>query len=320
MDLLVGLVLFAIGVGLVVFSAERLVEGAVGTSVGFGISAFLVSVIFIGFDPENLAVGAVGALEGLPGIALGSVVGSAMVAIGLAFGVTAVIAPMTLDEAPARILAVPVLAVLFPAALLVDGRLGRLDGVLLLAAFGAALLYLVHLERQDVRVAATPERQARVRSLARKRGRWASLAVLAAALVGVVVGSELAVRGSERLMARFGLSDTVFGMTVLALAVSIEEVARELPAALQGRPDIAVGNVVGSVLAFFLFNAGVIALVRPVAVGPEVLGFYLPMAVGTVLLGSWLTYRRRIGRLGGLLLLLLYGVFFLGAYLGTGGP
>lgn len=70
-------------------------------------------------------------------------------------------------------------------------------------------------------------------------------------------------------------------MTVVALAISVEELARTVPAALAGRPEVSFGTVAGSVLAFFLFNAGVIALVSPLDVGAPTLRFYLPVAVGT---------------------------------------
>lgn len=95
MSLAVSLALFVVGLGLVIYFAEKLVKGTVGMSVSFGISTFLISVIFIGFDPENLAVGAVASYEGVAGIALGSIVGAAMVAIALAFGITAILVPMS---------------------------------------------------------------------------------------------------------------------------------------------------------------------------------------------------------------------------------
>lgn len=107
MEIALALALFVLGLALVVGSAEKVVDGALGTAIGFGISAFLVSVVFLGFDPENLAVGAVGAYEDVPGFALGSIVGAAMVAVALAFGVTALLAPMSFETAPDAILGVP---------------------------------------------------------------------------------------------------------------------------------------------------------------------------------------------------------------------
>jgi cation:H+ antiporter len=121
-------------------------------------------------------------------------------------------------------------------------------------------------------------------------------------LVAIVVGSELLVNASNSLLARVGWSDTLFGMTVLAFLISVEELARSLPAALNKRPDITYGNVLGSVLAFFLFNAGLIALVRPVPVDPQTQWFYMPVCVGTIVLTSIVMATRRVPRwIGGIL-------------------
>ncbi|MCI0461946.1 MAG: sodium:calcium antiporter [Gemmataceae bacterium] len=312
-------VLFALGLGLVIVCAEKLVKAAVGTARGFGLSAFLVSVIFIGFDPENLGVGAVASWEGVSGIALGTVIGAAMVAIALAFGITALLAPMRFQQVPRRILLVPVLAVLWLGALALDGELSRADGVLLLVGFVLALLYLTRLTRRglDIRpggeVAETLAEQGPV-------NRWQSLGLLLLSLAGIVVGSELLVLASQSLLEWLGLSDTVFGMTVLALAVSVEELARELPAAWQGRPEISFGNVAGSILAFFLCNAGVIALVRPIPVPAQVLWFYFPVCLGTVVVLSLLMLTLRVPRWAGGVLVALYLVFVAGGYLGYGLP
>lgn len=308
----IGLALALAGLGLVVVCAEKLVAGVVGTSRALGLSAFFVSVVFVGFDPENLFVGAAGAAEGLAGIALGSIVGAAMVACGLAFGLTALVAPMRFEQAPRRVLALPILAILLMGALALDGHLSRLDGAVLLGAFVLVVLELMRLSRMGLDVRASGEV---AESLERGRPSWTrSLAALVLALAGLVVGSELLVAGSQRLMAQFGLSDTVYGMTVLALAVSVEELARELPAALRGRPEISVGNVVGSVLAFFLFNAGVIASIEPIPVDEAVLRFYLPLCFATVVLVMASLATLRIPRWVGAALVGLYAVFFVGAY------
>jgi cation:H+ antiporter len=302
------------GVILVVWSAERLVEGVVRTSVALGTSAFVVSVVFVGFDPENLAVGGVGAAQGLSGIAAGSVVGAAMVAVGLAFGLTALIAPMRFAQAPRRVLAIPIAALLLFSALAVDGLLSRMDGVVLLAAFalGVAEMFRLSARGLDIRPAAEAA-ATRDRGGPHAPGRAVGLLVLA--LAALVAGSELLVAGTAHLLAVFGVSDTVFGMTFLALAVSVEELARELPAARRGRAEISVGNVAGSILAFFLCNAGVIALIRPVAVDPTVVRFYLPVCLVTVAFATVCLARLRVPRWAGGVLVSAYLVFFAGAYL-----
>jgi cation:H+ antiporter len=103
-------------------------------------------------------------------------------------------------------------------------------------------------------------------------------------------------------------------MTILAFLVSIEEIARELPAALKGRPEISLGNVVGSVMAFFLFNAGLIALLAPVPVDAQVLRFYLPLCFGTVVIISAFLMVRSIPRWAGGVLVFVYLIFITGGY------
>lgn len=313
-NMTLSVVSFVTGLGLVIYFAEKLVKGAVGTSLGFGISTFLISVIFIGFDPENLALGAVAAFEGVAGIALGSIIGAAMVAIALAFGITALFAPMEFEQAPKQVLAVPIWAVLLLAALGFDGQLSRVDGTVLLLGFVLSVLYLLRLSKKGLDIRPTGE-VAETLEEPEKLGKWKSFGLLVLSLGAIIAGSELLVAGSESIIASLGLSDTVFGMTVLALLVSIEELARELPAALKGRPEISFGNVVGSILAFFLFNAGIISLVRPVPVSGQVLGFYLPVCLIAVIVVSLFMMRKKIPRWSGAVLVVLYAVFFAGGYL-----
>lgn len=304
------LLIAAIGLGLVLFFAGRLVRGTVGVARGFGISAFLVSVIFLGFDPENLSIGAVGTYEGASGIAIGTIIGSAMVAIALAFGITALVAPLRFEQAPRRILLVPVLAVLVLTALAWDGQLSRLDGGILLVSYAAAIGFLIWLNRRglDVRGIGLGKK---VRE-GMPRAKAVGLFLLSLAMI--VVGSELLVHGATDLIETFGLSQTFVGMTVIALAISIEELARELPAALRGHPEISFGNVAGSVLAFFLFNAGIIALIRPLEVDSATIRFYLPVAAGTVVLISGILLTGRVSRWAGALLILAYAAFAIGGY------
>lgn len=307
---------FGIGLAAVIYFAEKLVDGTVGTARGFGLSAFLLSVVFIGFDPENLFVGASGSYEGVAGIALGAIVGAAMVAIALAFGVTALLAPMEFEDVPSQILAVQVLAVLLFGGLALDGQLSRLDGAVLFGGYVASVGYLLWLSDRGVDV--LPEGATESDGEA-EQSRWKAVGLFVVALGAIVVGSELLVSSSETIIETLGLTDTFFGFVILAVLVSIEELARELPAAARGRPEISFGNVLGSIMAFFLFNAGVIALVHPVPVSGEVLWFYLPVTIVTVLVLSGFLLRKRVPRWAGGVLVVLYLVFAIGGYGIAGG-
>jgi cation:H+ antiporter len=312
-DIMIAVVFFGIGLGLIIFFAEQLVKGVVGTSMGFGLSTFLLSVIFIGFDPDNLAVGTVASAEGVAGIALGSILGGAMVAVALAFGISALVAPMMFAQVPPQALAVQMLAVVLFAGLVMDGQLSRVDGGMLLVGFGLAVLYLVRLGRRGLDITPSGEVGHRLQK-GNIPGKWPSLSLFILSLVAIVVGSELLVSGAQTLLKRFEIADLPFGMTILAFLVSIEELERELPAARQGRPDISFGNVLGSILAFFLCNAGIIALVQPVPVDHVVLTFYLPLAFITIAIVSGFMLMKRVPRWAGGLFILLYAVFVVGGW------
>jgi cation:H+ antiporter len=307
--------MFIIGLALVIYFAEKLVKGVVGTSIGFGISAFLISVIFIGFDPENLAVGAVGSVEGVSGIALGAIIGAAMVAMALAFGITALFVPLKFEQVAKRILAIPILSGLLLAFLAVDGKLTRIDGGILLFGYIISVLYLIFLSKRGMDIKPSGE-VSEVLEEEKNLSRWKSFGILIVSLIAIVAGSEMLVIGSKTIIGKLGLTDTVFGMTILAFLVSIEEVARELPAAMKGRSEITFGNVVGSILAFFLFNAGIIALISPIGVNPITINFYLPVAIITLIVVTLFMLMKKIPRWAGLILVILYIVFVLKGYVG----
>lgn len=313
MDPAASILIFLAGLALVLFFAEKMVEGVIGASRGWGMSAFLIGVVFIGFDPENLFLGAVASLDGSPGIAMGTIAGSAMVAVALAFGITALLVPMKFKRPPTGILALPVLSTVLIWGLAADGRLSRTDGTILLIGYFLSVYSLVRMGKRGLDIQPAGE----VADLVQKEGMgpWKSIALLVLSLAGIIAGSYLMVMGSKGIISAMGISDTVFGMTLLALVVSVEEVARELPAAWKGRPDITFGNVVGSILAFFLFNAGVISLFHPVPVGDIVLQFYLPICLITTLFISLFMVNGNVSRWAGVILVVLYIIFFAGGFM-----
>lgn len=316
MGLLISIGLTVLGLALVLFFAEKLVKGSVGLSLNLGLSTFLISVIFIGFDPDNLFVGAASSYEGVSGFALGSIIGSVMVAIAFAFGVSALLAPMSFDKAPPIILALSVAPILLLSLLAADGVVSRLDGGLLLAGYAISLFVFWQLGKRGQTIRSTGEVAESLEKIEKRKtmGIWKAAALIVVATAAIIVGSEMLVEGARDLVGRFGLSATFAGMTILAFLVSVEELARELPAALKGRPEISVGNVVGSILAMFLFNAGVIALIRPLPVPRSVFRFYLPVVLITTVIISLFLLKKRLPRWGGALLIMLYVGFVVGSY------
>lgn len=315
MSLFWAIVLALAGIALVVFFSEQLVKGVVGVSVNFKVSAFLISVIFLGFDPENLGVGAVGSYESVGGIATGSIIGAAMVAMALALGITALFVPLEFKKIAKRLLIVPLLSVLLFGALVLDQHLSRWDGIILLAGYTVAVLYLIYLNKKGITIKAGGE-VAETLEKENLPNKWKSAGLMLVSLVAIIGGGEMLVSGSKVILKNFEISDTVYGMTILAFLVSIEEIARELPAALKGKADVSMGNVLGSVLAFFLFNAGVIALVSPVDVSEEAVQFFLPVSIGAIIfILALLLFINKIPRWAGAVLLAAYVFFILFGYI-----
>lgn len=313
LDLTVAAGLLVVGLGLIFYFSEEFLKGAVGTSLGAGINTFIISVVFIGFDPDNLIIGAVGSLRGVPGIALGSIIGATMVAVSLGFGISALIWPMQFKNAPKRALAVPVLAEILFGILGLDGLISRTDGSVLLLGFVLSILYLLHLSKRGLDIKASGDLK-EVLDKGVKMPRWESVSLLIISLGAIIIGSEMLVAGSKTLMEIYGVSGTVFGMTALSLLISLEELAKELPAAWKGRPDISYGNVSGAIVALFLFNAGVIASIKPIPIDHHVLAFYLPLCIITTCVVTLFMMMRKVPRLGGILLIVLYLLFFAEGY------
>ena len=314
MDIFLAIGLFIAGLVTVIYFAEKLVGATVRLSGSFGVSAFLISVIFIGFDPENLFVGAAGSYEGVYGIAAGSIIGAAMVAMAFALGVTALITPVKFKQVSKRIMILPVLAVLLFGVLSLDKVLSRLDGIILLAAYAVTVMLLIRLSRKGIKISPEGEVEETLKKTDDTK-RWKSVLLFGGSLVAIVIGSEVLVESAKSIIETFNITDTLFGMTILAFLVSVEELARELPAALKGRPEISLGNVVGSVFAFFLFNAGIIAVIEPVNISRETLQIYLPISVFTIILISFLIIiNKQINRFAAVILILLYVVFIAVGY------
>ena len=162
-----------------------------------------------------------------------------------------------------------------------DGQLSRIDGAVLLLGFVLSVIYLLRLSKRGFDIKPTGE-VAETLEEAGELSKWKSFGLLLLSLAAIIIGSEMLVAGSETIIVRLGLSDTVFGMTILA---------------------------------FFLFNAGIIALVSPVTVGTQVLRFYLPLCFGTVIVVSLFMMTKKIPRWAGGILVLLYLIFIAGGYI-----
>lgn len=309
--MLIGALLLLGGLALVLWGAERFTDGAIGVAARFALSTFWVGAVVSGFEPENLVTGIAAAAGGLPQVALGTVIGSAVFMLTGGLGVALLLVPMEIRTPRAGAVAMLASAAAFALALWNDGAVSRVEGALLvLLAIGLmAWLY----RRSPVFLPTADEAEKEPSS-----ARWPRVKPLGWLVVGVavmLVGAELVVQGAGTLIGRVGLSETFIGMTVVGMGESIEETARMVAPARRGHPELAWGNVVGTVVVLLAFNLGVIALVRPLAADPLVLRFHAPYLIGcTLLVALTLLWARKLGRSFGALLVGMY-LLYLGVNL-----
>lgn len=308
-----GLAFLAVLVGLVllVWSADRFVDGAAATARFLGMPALLIGMLVVGFGTSapEIAVSVLASIEGNPGIALGNAYGSNIVNIGLVLGITALVVPVLVEsQILKKELPILVGVTVLSLALLFDGDLSRIDGVVLLAAF-------VGLVGWSVGAALKGRKDALAEEVERELGEHPmpiSKAVfwLVAGLVLLVGSSRLLVWGAVEVATSLGLSDLIIGLTVVAIGTSLPELASSIAATRKGEQDIAIGNVIGSNLFNTLAVVGLAGVIRPTPVGAEVLWRDMSVMFGlTVVLAAaaW-GYRNKS------LITRAKGAVFLGVY------
>ena len=304
---LVELLLIVGGVALLYAGAELLVSGAGDLALAVGLKASTVGVTVVAFatTAPELFVSLLGAVTVSTDIGLGAIVGSNIANIGLVLGVSAIIRPLEVSETVLRRhMPFMVLAALLLVGLGWDGRVGFVDGLVLLTALVVFTVTVLRRVRQNQSAISEAERDEMPDVKAR------DVATVVGGIVALVLGSRWLIDGGESLLSAAGFSDLFIGLTVLALGTSLPELAASVVSAYRGESEFSVGNVVGSNIYNVLAVIGIVTLVTPIGVAPGVRGFEFPallaFTAGAVALMS---YGDRVTRVDGLVLTAGYGAF-----------
>ncbi|HMR64244.1 MAG TPA: calcium/sodium antiporter [Anaerolineae bacterium] len=310
------LVLFVIGLGLLVIGAEALVRGASRLAAAVGVSPLVIglTVVAYGTSAPELAVSVQSAYAGQADIALGNVVGSNIFNVLFILGAAALITPLIVHGQLIRrdvplMIGVSILLLLMG----VDGRIGRIDGILL---FSGVVIYtiwsIIQSRRESRAVQAEFAQEFGASPPQGPKAVVTQLGYIAAGLVMLVLGSNWLVDGAVALAQAFGVSQLVVGLTIVAAGTSLPEVATSIVASFRGERDIAVGNVVGSNIFNILSVLGLAAAVSPsgITVAPAAVSFDIPvmLAVAVVCLPIFFT-GGMIARWEGLLFLGYYTAY-----------
>jgi len=299
------------GLILLVWSADRFVDGSSAVARHFGMPPLLIGMVIVGFGTSapEMVVSALAALQNSPGIALGNAYGSNITNIALILGVTAMISPIAVHSQVLR-KELPILALVTALALfqLRDGMLSRLDALVLLGTFAGLMFWSIREGMQKKSDALGQEMEKELQS--RPLGLRPAMFRLGFGLLLLVLSSRILVWGAVKIAQSFGVSDLLIGLTVVAAGTSLPEFASSVIAARKGEHDIALGNILGSNLFNTLAVVGIAGAIRPMAAGAEILSrdmtVMAALTASIFLLGYGFRGPGRINRFEGALLLACY--------------
>ena len=308
MEVVIQLALLALGFVLLVKGADWFVEGASKVAEKFGIPQLVIglTIVAIGTSLPEAAVSVSAALKGSAEITIGNIVGSNIMNVLLILGITAVIKPIAVQKSTVRYELPFVIAV---SALLmglgyIDHVVGHTDGIIL---WGLLICYLVYLlmmaKKGENAQEETPEGN-------KPMPVWKMIVLIIVGAVMIVIGSDVAVDAATALARIFGMSERLIGLTIVAFGTSLPELVTSATAALKGKADIAVGNIVGSNIFNILFVVGTSAVITPVAYAANFFVDSIVCIATVVLLWVLVVKNKRLGRMGGVCMLACYAAYF----------
>ena len=277
---------FILGLILLVFGGDLLVKGSVNVANKLGISPLVVGIVLVGFGtstPELMA-SILSAIKEVPQIAIGNVIGSNIANILLILGITALIQPIKIDmksfKRDSGFLALSCLALIVAMSF---GALNRLGGAVFVLALLGYVYYCYHMEAKNKK--AIKEMQKDIDEMSETKG--STLRHLITAIIGIaltMLGAKFLVDSSIELARQWGISETVIGLTIVAVGTSLPELASSVMASIRKHNEVAFGNVVGSNIYNSLFILGVVAVLMPLPFGNDLWESIIIMTATTALL------------------------------------
>lgn len=256
-----------LGLVLLIWSADKFIEGAASTANHLGMPPLLIGILVVGFGTSapEMVVSAIAALEGNPSLALGNALGSNIVNIALILGATALISPIIVESTIIKKeMPLLMLIVVLSGYMLIDNTLTLIEGIILLTGFFSLIAWSVITGLKSKRDALAKEVNAELKIHAMSLG--LSLLWLLIGLVVLVLSSRLLVWGAVGVAKDLGISDLIIGLTIVALGTSLPELASSIIAARKGEHDIAIGNIVGSNMFNILAVIGIATVIQPMEV------------------------------------------------------
>lgn len=311
----------AAGLVILLVCGELLVRGSVALAEQMGVSKLVIgfTVIAFGTSAPELVVCIQAAIDGVPGIAFGNVIGSNIANILLVIGIPALIYPLVCDTRSAlRDSLIMVAASILFMVLAWNGTIKLWQGVLLVAFLAAVVLRSYFRARKEGDESADEALEEYEQNM--PKSLWISLIFILMGLIGLVLGSHLLVKGAELIAQVAGVSDEIIGLTLVALGTSLPELATSIIAAFRRHGDVAIGNVLGSNLFNITGIIGATAIVEPMAAPEQILHFdlWIMLFVSLLMIPIFIA-RKPIGRVLGGAFCIAYVAYVTAQFYGMSG-
>ncbi len=299
--------LLVVGLALIVKSADILIDSAAKIARIYGVSSFVVGITVIAFGTSapELAVGLISGFAKANELTLGNIIGSSLSNIALIVGLAAFLSPLMVKDTIVR-REMPMLFItelVMCLMLIFDNNLSRLEGIILLFCFAAFMIYVIRGAKSSMAIQIdaegdidtdfdgnnVPDEALKVAAAAsaasEKSGSLLKLWIFSVlSLAGLFIGGRLTVSSSTNIAESFGLSETLIGLTVVAIATTLPELITSLIAVKKKEPDIVLGNCIGSILFNVMLVLGASSVINPIIVHTDLRFDLIAMMIVTLLL------------------------------------
>ncbi len=299
------IILLLIGFVLLVKGADFFVDGSSSVAKLLGIPGFVIglTVVAMGTSAPEAAVSITAGISGSNEIAISNVVGSNFFNLMVVAGLSAVIKPYKIENTllkrdfPVNVIVCGVLL----AMVVLGGSLGRIDGILLLAAFIAYLAFVL--------VKAFKNRETSIDSDVKKMHPVLSVVCIVGGLAAVIFGGDLVVDNAVAIAQRLNWSESFIGLTIIAIGTSLPELVTSVVAAKKGESGLALGNVIGSNLFNIMLVLGLSSSISPIATDMSMIINVIIMLLVTALVYVFCMIKKSMGRVAGGICVLGYAAY-----------
>ncbi len=304
MEVLLQLLLVALGFIMLAKGADWFVDGSSGIATKFKIPQLIIglTIVAMGTSAPEAAVSISAALKGTADITIGNIVGSNILNVLIILGVSAIITPLAVAKSTIRV-DIPVVFIA-SVLLLLFGLKDSLNWIAGLALLTVFIIYMAYLFIEAMKHKEDALEEEKPLSL------WKALLLSFIGLILIILGSDVTVDAATRLATLWGMSPRFIGLTIVALGTSLPELFTSVVAAKKGNADIAIGNIVGSNLFNLLFVVGLSALITPVPFQSKFIFDFVITIGATILLWLCCLKDKKLHRWAGMLFLLCYAAYF----------